>query len=126
MRLILYVGTPPRLTLLPGNAGGHSGALAQVTVAPPGSDSRHPARVRHAWITIIALSVLVPAVLIPYGYDYNAQTTSTVGGPLTLGLCIVIAVGFDLLLWLCFRVFLIARSARNAEREVRDSPPGPI
>jgi hypothetical protein len=102
----------------------HSRTLAQVSDVTPGVYSWHPARVRYAWLTIIVLSVLVPAVLIPYGYDYNAHTTSTVGGPVTLAFCIAIAAGFDLLLWLFFGVFLVARSARKATRELRDSPPG--
>jgi hypothetical protein len=78
---------------------------------------------RFVWIGVIALTVLVPAVLIPSGYAYDAHTSSTVGGPITIFFCIVIAVGFDVLLWLGFALFLVARSARKAAGELRQDDP---
>jgi hypothetical protein len=75
--------------------------------------------VRYLWGVVIAAALIVPGVLIPYGYEYNAHTASTVGGPLTLGLCIALAVGFDLLVWSVFGLFLIARSAKKASWEMK-------
>jgi hypothetical protein len=68
---------------------------------------------------VIGLSVIVPAGLIHYGNEFNAHTSSTVGGPVTVGICIAIAIAFDAILWLCLVVFLAARSSRRATRELR-------
>ncbi len=81
---------------------------------------------RYAGITVIAVTVIVPAVLIPYGYEYNVHTASTVGGPLTLGICLALALGFDVVVWFAFGVVLVARSARKAAYAMHreDSTPG--
>ena len=43
----------------------------------------HTGWLRYAWIAVVSLTIVVPALLIPYGYQYNVHTDSTVGGPLT-------------------------------------------
>jgi hypothetical protein len=81
---------------------------------------------RWVWATIVGLSVLAPAALIAYGHHVNVHTTSTVGGPLTEGLSVALAIAFDLLLWLCFAIFLAGRSARRAARDLQNSPPSAV
>jgi hypothetical protein len=100
--------------------------LAQAGELSPVDVSRHAACMRWVWATIVGLSVLVPAALIAYGHHVNVHTTSTVGGPLTEGLSVALAVGFDLLLWLCVAVFLAGRSARRAARDLQNSPPSAV
>jgi hypothetical protein len=70
---------------------------------------------------VIGVSLLVPAVLIPYDSYSDSHTTSTVGGPLTLGFCVALAVGFDLVLWMCVGLFLVARSMRKTAGDPRES-----
>ena len=75
--------------------------------------------VRYAWFAVVGLTLIVPGALIGYGYEFNAHSTSTVGGPVTFGLCISIAAAFVVLLWLAFGLLLISRSARRAAGELR-------
>jgi hypothetical protein len=62
--------------------------------------------VRYVRIAVIALTLIVPVVLIREGYEYNAHTASTVGRPITFAFSIVAAVAFVLILWVVFGVFV--------------------
>lgn len=78
---------------------------------------------RYVWFAVIALTLIVPAVLIREGYEYNAHTASTVGGPVVFGFSIVAAVAFVLILWLVFGVFAAMRGSRKAVREIDQTEP---
>lgn len=78
---------------------------------------------RYFWF-VAALSVLIFAAWVTYGLYYNAHTSSTVGGPLTVVLCIGLGFASDLLLWALAIVAGLAfgwRQARGQARGTDDS-----
>ena len=76
---------------------------------------------RYVWIAVVALTLIVPAVLIREGWEYNAHTSSTVGGPITFAISIVAAIAFVLILWLVVGMFAAMRASRKAIRDVRQT-----
>lgn len=73
---------------------------------------------RYVRIAVIALTLIVPVVLIREGYEYNAHSASSVGGPITLAFSIVAAVAFVLILWIVFGVLVAMRASRRAVNDV--------
>lgn len=50
------------------------------------------------WLAVVLLLVVIPYAWYWWGTDYNRNTTSTVGGPLTVGLSILLGVVSDVVL----------------------------
>jgi len=73
---------------------------------------------RYFWV-VVALSVLVFAAWVGYGLYYNAHTSSTVGGPLTVVVCIVLGFVSDVLLW---TLALVAGLTYSWLRRRREGP----
>jgi hypothetical protein len=60
--------------------------------------------------------VVVPLAWYEYGLDFDRHTSSTVGGPLTVGLCILLGILSDVLLWVVVLiVWLVNVFRRNAK-----------
>lgn len=76
--------------------------------------------VRVFWVAVLGLSLAVPAALVIYGHEYNQHTSSTVGGPLTQGLSIVLAVAFEVLFWAVVLLLIVAARTWKSRRSGSD------